>query len=92
MLFFVFAALTLRHSFHILASPAPESLNVSSNSTISPLEVFEVQAPLRASYEGASCQQVVVQYNFAASYGTPYVGEKHEDFLAVFRHLKMLTR
>ncbi|CAG8954088.1 hypothetical protein HYFRA_00009192 [Hymenoscyphus fraxineus] len=40
----------------------------------SPLEVFQVEAPLRATYEGASCQQVVVQHEFAASYGTPYVG------------------
>lgn len=40
-----------------------------------PLDVFQVEAPLRASYEGASCQQVVIQHEFAASYGTPYVGK-----------------
>lgn len=37
-------------------------------------DVFQVEAPLRASYEGASCQQVIVEHEFAASYGSPYVG------------------
>jgi hypothetical protein len=40
----------------------------------SPLDVFEVQAPLRSSYEGTACQQVVLEHTFTASYGTPYVG------------------
>ena len=45
----------------------------------SPLDVFEVQAPLRASYEGTSCEQVVLQHTFAGSYGTPYVGMSSND-------------
>lgn len=48
----------------------------NSDATTVPLEVFQVKAPLRTSYDGAVCEQVVVQYNFAASYGTPFVGMK----------------
>lgn len=39
-----------------------------------PLEVFQVEAPLRKTYEGVVCEQVILQHNFAASYGTPGVG------------------
>jgi hypothetical protein len=42
---------------------------------VEPLEVFQVQQPLRKSYEGSSCQQVVLQHDFAASYGSPYAGK-----------------
>ncbi|KAK0128346.1 hypothetical protein ONS95_000319 [Cadophora gregata] len=38
------------------------------------LEVFQVEAPLRKSYDGASCKQVILQHDFTASYGSPYVG------------------
>ncbi|TVY67406.1 Peptide-N4-(N-acetyl-beta-glucosaminyl)asparagine amidase A [Lachnellula suecica] len=63
-----------------IASPATlvsQSLgesDVESGVVESPLGVFEVQAPLRTSYDGASCQQVVLQHTFAASYGTLYIG------------------
>lgn len=52
---------------------------VESGAVESPLDVFEVQAPLRASYDGTSCEQVVLQRNFAASYGVPYVGRSLES-------------
>lgn len=39
-----------------------------------PLEVFQVQAPLRESYSGAACSKTIVQNDFTASYGSPYVG------------------
>ncbi|KAL2075852.1 hypothetical protein VTL71DRAFT_795 [Oculimacula yallundae] len=38
------------------------------------LEVFQVQAPLRKSYDDTSCRQVILQHDFTASYGSPYVG------------------
>lgn len=43
-------------------------------SPVIPLDVFQVEAPLRESYDGAACKQVILQHNFAASYGSPYVG------------------
>lgn len=39
-----------------------------------PLEVFQIQAPLRDSYDGAACSQTIVQHDFTNSYGSPYVG------------------
>jgi hypothetical protein len=73
---FVFAAFILSYSFGISASPTVGIEDAQSNETTTPpLDVFQVQAPLRASYEGANCKQVIVQHNFAASYGTPYIGE-----------------
>ena len=39
-----------------------------------PLEVFEVKAPLRENYGGTSCTKIVLQHDFTASYGSPYVG------------------
>lgn len=73
---FAFAVFILSYSFGTFASPALEIGYTQSNGTTTPpLDVFQVQAPLRASYEGESCQQVIVQHNFAASYGTPYVGK-----------------
>ncbi|RDW92303.1 hypothetical protein BP5796_01697 [Coleophoma crateriformis] len=38
------------------------------------LDVFQVEAPLRSSFGSSVCEQVIVQHEFAASYGTPYVG------------------
>lgn len=40
-----------------------------------PLEVFQVEAPVRQTYDGASCSSIVVQHDFTASYGTPFVGQ-----------------
>jgi len=62
-----------------VASPsilAPESRD-ESGVVDSPLDVFEVQAPLRKSYEGSACRQIVLEHTFASSYGTPYVGVSH---------------
>ena len=39
------------------------------------LEVFQVEAPLRKNYDGTSCKQVILQHDFTASYGSPYVGK-----------------
>jgi hypothetical protein len=50
------------------------TVGLNSSSTIAPLEVFQVESPLRRSYDGAVCEQVIVQHDFAASYGTPFVG------------------
>jgi len=71
---FAFAVFILSYSFGV-ASPTSgiEGVQLSS-STTPPLNVFEVQAPLRKNYEDTACQQVIVQHNFAASYGTPFVG------------------
>ncbi|ORY63943.1 peptide N-acetyl-beta-D-glucosaminyl asparaginase amidase A-domain-containing protein [Pseudomassariella vexata] len=38
------------------------------------MEVFQVEVPLRRDFAGTSCEQVIVEHTFAASYGTPYVG------------------
>jgi hypothetical protein len=55
---FAFAVFILSNGFGV-ASPAAEIESTEgSASTTPPLEVFEVQAPLRKSYEGTSCQQV----------------------------------
>lgn len=39
-----------------------------------PLNVFQIETPIRESYDGAACSQTIVQNDFTASYGTPYVG------------------
>lgn len=67
----VFFILQLRFAFAF-----PNDNSVLGRGVVEvPLNVFQVEAPLRASYEGASCQQVVIQHEFAASYGAPYVGK-----------------
>ena len=61
----------------IFASPEAEALNigqVAKGGVTALQDVFQVQAPLRATYEVTACQQVIVQHEFAGSYGTPYVG------------------
>lgn len=40
-----------------------------------PLDVFQIQAPVRENYDGLACSQTIVQSDFTASYGSPYVGE-----------------
>lgn len=71
---FVITALFLQASYGIgVARDAVyRAPNVTSPEI--PLEVFQVEAPLRKTYDGAVCEQVVLQHNFAASYGTPAVG------------------
>lgn len=62
---------TTAHGLHQSSSRA------ASNSTSPvdvPLEVFQIQAPLRQSYDGAACSQTIVQHDFTNSYGSPYVG------------------
>lgn len=72
---FVAFVLFLRFSFGQASLEARRSNDKSSKSPVlSPLDVFQVQAPLRKSYEGASCQQVVLQHDFTSSYGSPYIG------------------
>lgn len=51
--------------------------NVNTSSTTPPQDVFQVEAPLRSSYDDVSCEQVILQHEFAASYGTPYVGNNN---------------
>ncbi|TVY12620.1 Peptide-N4-(N-acetyl-beta-glucosaminyl)asparagine amidase A [Lachnellula arida] len=75
LMLFILAAFQLG-LYGCIASPAASITATRDESGVvkSPLDVFEVQAPLRASYGGTSCEQVVLQYTFAGSYGTPYVG------------------
>lgn len=47
---------------------------LNSSPVAVPLEVFQVEAPLRKSYGGTSCIKVIMQHDFTASYGSPYVG------------------
>jgi hypothetical protein len=68
------AALQLFRGCHSLSDASLiDERAVQSGSTLS-LDIFQVEAPLRKSYDGTSCKQVVIQHEFAASYGTPYVG------------------
>jgi hypothetical protein len=72
---FAFVVFILNYGF---ASPSPSGVPKAaeiSGSETPPLDVFQVQAPLRKSYDGPSCQQVIVQHSFGASFGSPYVGE-----------------
>jgi hypothetical protein len=64
-------------SYVILASTSAEVASrgqVAKSGVTGLQDVFQVEKPLRANYEGAACQQVIVQHGFAASYGSPYVG------------------
>lgn len=47
---------------------------VNGNGSTEVLEVFQVEAPLRKSYDDTSCKQVIMEHDFTASYGSPYVG------------------
>ncbi|TVY38788.1 Peptide-N4-(N-acetyl-beta-glucosaminyl)asparagine amidase A [Lachnellula occidentalis] len=72
---FILASFQLGLYAGCIASPASIIADRDESGVVkSPLDVFEVQAPLRASYEGTACEQIVLQYTFAGSYGTPYVG------------------
>lgn len=42
-----------------------------------PLNVFQIEVPVRDSYDGAVCSQTIVQNDFTASYGKPYLGTLH---------------
>jgi hypothetical protein len=74
LLFFVATGLLLTTSFG-LSFPSYEFRNtgLDRRSPVPPLEVFQVEAPLRASYDGARCQQVIVEHNFENSW-SPYIG------------------
>ncbi|KAI3399592.1 hypothetical protein diail_6231 [Diaporthe ilicicola] len=55
--------------------PIPRGSNAIRDTPVNiPLEVFQVEAPVRANYEGAACSSTIVQYDFTASYGHPFVG------------------
>jgi hypothetical protein len=73
LLFFVATGLLLTTSFG-LSFPSHEfrGIGLDRRSRVPPLEVFQVEAPLRASYDGVSCQQVIVQHNFENSW-SPYI-------------------
>ena len=74
LLFFIATGILLTTSFG-LSSPSNvfQDAGLDRISPVPPLEVFQVEAPLRASYDGASCQQVIVQHNFENSW-SPYIG------------------
>lgn len=46
----------------------------NATSSSAPLEVIQAAAPPRTSYDGYSCKQTLVDYEFANSYGEPFVG------------------
>lgn len=78
---FLFQLVSMMRSFFValFSVSCPPGIFASSASVAESgetglLDVFQVQAPLRTSYEGAACQQIIVQHEFAASYGTPFVG------------------
>lgn len=56
--------------------PLPHASSLGNRDTLVdvPLEVFQVEAPVRQTYDGPSCSSIIVQYDFTASYGTPFVG------------------
>lgn len=58
-----------------LQEPLPRPTHVGSRSVQTPLHVLQIHAPPRDSYDGAACSQVVVQNDFTASYGKPYIGQ-----------------
>lgn len=68
---FAASIFTTTHGLHQSSSRAASN-NISSVDI--PLEVFQIQAPLRDSYDGAACSQTIVQHDFTNSYGSPYVG------------------
>lgn len=71
---FGFAVFILSYGFGVASPTVGIEHTESSGSATRQLDVLQVQAPIRKSYEGTSCQRVIVQHNFAASYGTPFVG------------------
>lgn len=78
---FVASIFTTAQGFHQSSSRA------ASNNTSPvdiPLEVFQIQAPLRESYDGAACSQTIVQHDFTNSYGSPYVGSLHHGQPSTF--------
>jgi hypothetical protein len=73
---FVSFALLVRSAVGVRSSRAilDGTVRLNLSSTTAPLEVFQVETPLRKSYDGAVCEQGIVQHDFSASYGTPFVG------------------
>lgn len=69
MLFLLISAVFCLTSQRVLAEQSPAT----------PLKVIQVERPLRSSYEGAVCTQVVIQHNFAFSYGTPFIGKPRDS-------------
>jgi hypothetical protein len=74
LVFFIATGLLLTTSFGLsFPSNAFQDTGLDRRSPVPPLEVFQVEAPLRASYDGASCEQLIVQHNFGNSW-SPYIG------------------
>lgn len=48
--------------------------NATTTGDADALEVFQAATPPRTSFDGYSCKQTLVEYDFANSYGTPFVG------------------
>lgn len=74
---FVLTTLFLQSSYGIGISRDIIYRAPNATSPEIPLDVFQVEAPLRKSYEGAVCEQVILQHDFTASYGSPAVGNEH---------------
>jgi hypothetical protein len=74
LLFFIATGLLLTTSFGLsfLGNEFWDT-GLDRRSPVPPLEVLQVEAPLRTSYDGASCHQVIVQHNFENSW-SPYIG------------------
>jgi hypothetical protein len=72
--FLLLATLQLFRGCHSLSDSSLVDDRAAQSESTPILDIFQVEAPLRKSYDGTSCKQVVIQHEFAASYGTPYVG------------------
>lgn len=72
-----------------LHQPVSRATVVTENDTPVeiPLEVFQIQAPLRDTYDGAACSQMIVQKDFTNSYGSPYVGQLPWILSSILFHL-----
>jgi hypothetical protein len=74
LLICIATGLLLTTSFGLsFPSNAFQDTGLERRSPVPPLEVFQAEAPLRASYDGASCEQVIVQHNFENSWSS-YIG------------------
>jgi hypothetical protein len=72
--FALLAFLQFLHGCHSLSDGTLAEERAIQSGATPLLEIFQVEAPLRKTYDGAACKKVVIQHEFAASYGTPYVG------------------
>lgn len=59
---------------HAHGAGAVKRSSDNATSSSAPLEVVQATAPPRTNYDGYSCKQTLIEYEFANSYGSPFVG------------------